>query len=251
VNYPFAIRVATGKVDAVTGKIWQTGLARGPQNYMVHPGQPWLDGYVVTKGMIRQFVAMPLGAGYSVEEQVTGKAEHGGLQIQVFPMKREVFERRFPVRPRQQEMRFEMAGGMARTLSKVASPTAAMGLAPGGRMKQEIYTDQFDLSDWDTSNTSRCFVHLANSMVWRSITGQEPPTVPPTAADYSRAGLPWFEYYADGKEAVSGSSILNGLKSVLQMGKHKSDVPLPENQSATPEKVIRYGRGDRVREGAF
>ena len=33
--------------------------------------------------MIRQFVAMPLGAGYTAEEQITGEAEHGGLQIVV------------------------------------------------------------------------------------------------------------------------------------------------------------------------
>jgi hypothetical protein len=90
-SYPFAIRVATGKVDAVRGNTWEPGLNRGPQNYMVHPGQPWLDGYAVSRGIIRQFVAMPLGAGYSAEEQITGKAEHGGLQLQVFPMRREVF----------------------------------------------------------------------------------------------------------------------------------------------------------------
>ena len=85
-------------------------------------------------------------------------------------------------------------------------------------MKQDIYNDNFDLSDWDTSQSSRCFVHLANSLVWRSITRQEPPTTPATAADYSAAGLPWFDYYDDGKTAVEGSSILNSLKSVLQMG---------------------------------
>lgn len=251
-SYPFAIRVATGKIDAVTGTNWDPSLTQGPQNYMVHPGQPWLDGYVVTKGTIRQFVAMPLGAGYSVEEQVTGKAEHGGLQLQVFPMKREVFERRFPVRKRQENLMEMRAMGMppaaaARTLGL----SKEMGLAPGGRMKQEIFRDTFDLSDWDTSNTSRCFVHLANSMVWRSITGHEPPTVPPTAADYTQAGLPWFDYYDDRREAVEGSSILKGLKSILHIGQEKGDVPLPENEPVTPEKVIRYGRGDRVREGAF
>ena len=96
VQYPFAIKVATGKIDAVTGKDWSNGLHRGPQDYMVAPGQPWLDGYCVEKGVIRQFVAMPLGQGYTAEEQITGKAEHGGLQIIVYPMKREVFERRFP-----------------------------------------------------------------------------------------------------------------------------------------------------------
>jgi hypothetical protein len=27
---------------------------------------------------------MPLGQGYTVEEQITGKAEHGGLQFNIF-----------------------------------------------------------------------------------------------------------------------------------------------------------------------
>ena len=52
---------------------------------------------------------------------------------------------------------------------------ADMGLAPGGRMRQEIYKDPFKLSDWDMDQKSRCFVHLANSLVWRAITGDAPP----------------------------------------------------------------------------
>ena len=59
---------------------------------MVVPEQPWLDGFCVAKDVIRQFVAMPLGSGYSVEEQITGKPEHGGLQIIVYPMKKERYE---------------------------------------------------------------------------------------------------------------------------------------------------------------
>jgi hypothetical protein len=78
-SYPFAIKVAAGKINAVTGETWADGLSRPPQNYLVTPGQPWLDGFVVRKGVIRQFVAMPLGTGYSAEEQITGKAETGGL----------------------------------------------------------------------------------------------------------------------------------------------------------------------------
>ena len=57
---------------------WSLHLNRDPQDYMVLPEQPWLDGYCVEKGVIRQFVAMPLGEGYSGEEQITGAAEHGG-----------------------------------------------------------------------------------------------------------------------------------------------------------------------------
>jgi hypothetical protein len=36
---------------------------------------------------------MPLGSGYSAEEQITGEAEHGGIQIVVYPMKRKVFDK--------------------------------------------------------------------------------------------------------------------------------------------------------------
>jgi hypothetical protein len=57
-------------------------------------------------------------------------------------------------------------------------------------MEQEIYADPFDFEDWDRSISSRCFVHIANSLVWRAITGQAPPTEPPTAAAYTAAGLP-------------------------------------------------------------
>lgn len=32
-----------------------------------------------------KFVAADLGSGYTVEEQVTGKAEFGGLQFDIFP----------------------------------------------------------------------------------------------------------------------------------------------------------------------
>ena len=54
------------------------------------------------KGVIRQFVAMPLGSGYSAEEQITGSAEFGGVQVIVYPMRGDVYERRFPKIVRQE-----------------------------------------------------------------------------------------------------------------------------------------------------
>ena len=84
--YPMAIKVAAGKIDAVTGEPWTNDLSEQPQNYLAVPDQPWLDGFCVEKGLIRQFVAMPLGEGYTAEEQLTGEARHGGLQIVVYPM---------------------------------------------------------------------------------------------------------------------------------------------------------------------
>lgn len=255
-SWPFAVKIATGKVCAVSGEAWRDGLHRGPQDYLVAPLQPWLDGFCVEKGVIRQFVAMPLGEGYSAEEQVTGKAEWGGVQILVYPMKRPAFERRFP----KVERRPQRAFGDLLSSSHVAMPCCApqsvrsMGLGAGGRMRQETYEDPYRLEEWDTDTRSRCFVHLADSMTWRAITGRAPPTVPFTAKEYTRAGLPWFEYYAEGAKAVEGSSILGKLRSIARVGEEKGQVPLPENESVTPERIVELRRGlarDQVREGEF
>ena len=121
-------------------------------------------------------------------------------------------------------------------------------------MSQEIYEDTHEFSDWDLERHSRCFVHLANSLTWRAITGQDPPTVPFTSAEYTRAGLPWFEYYADGEMALPAGGILKTIRSVMQIAKAKGDVPLPENQSVSPDNVVKLRAGLRpneVREGAF
>jgi hypothetical protein len=255
-GYPCAVRVATGKIDAVTGKELQAGLARRPQNYLVVPGQPWLDGYCVKKGVIRQFVAMPLGAGYTAEEQITGEAEHGGIQLIVHPMKAEKYE---AMRKRWSHEGFLTGSGILADMPVMARSSRSvfhidMGLAPGGRMHQEIFDDPHAFDVWDLETSARCFVHLANSMVWRHVTGREPPTVPPTAKEYSKAGLPWFDFYADGAKVVEGSKVLEKLKSVVQMGKKKGDVPLPENEPVEQPRIVELRRGlgkDEVRVGRF
>jgi hypothetical protein len=249
-EYPFAIKIATGKRCAVSGESWRDGLHKEPQDYMVAPKQPWLDGFVVQKGVIRQFVAMPLGSGYTVEEQITGEAEHGGLQVSVCPMKRDVFERRFP---KQSGRRFSLEADFVEATYCCAA-AFDMGLAPGGKMKQEVYEDPYDLDDWHVGSSSRCFVHLCNSMVWQSITGSSPPHPAPTAKSYTSAGLPWFEYYDDSQSVVEGSAILHKLKSVAQQSRAKKGFVLPENDSVTPENVKEYRKGLRagqVREETF
>jgi hypothetical protein len=53
---------------------------------------------------------------------------------------------------------------------------------------------------------------------------------------------------------VQGSSILEKLKSVVQMGKAKGDVPLPDNESIDVDKVVELRSGlkeGQVREGVF
>jgi len=64
-RYPCAVKIAAGKINAVSGAAWTAELHREPQDYVVVPGRPWLDGFSVGAGLIRQFAAMPLGAGES------------------------------------------------------------------------------------------------------------------------------------------------------------------------------------------
>ena len=241
--YPFAIKIAAGKINAATGEEWRDGLHRDLQDYLVTPSQPWLDGYCVERGVIRQFVAMPLGQGYTAEEQITGRGAVGGLQIVAYPLKREAFERS----PR----------WVARSKLSVWSLGAtghAMGLAPGGRMRQEIYRDHHMLEDWDQRHRARCFVHIANAPQWRAITGEAPPTEPITAAHYREAGIPWFDFYAADLAAVDGAGVLQRLKSVVEMGKAKRETPISENDPIVIDRVVQLRRGlgrSEVREGVF
>jgi hypothetical protein len=195
-----------------------------------------------------QFVAMPLGSGYSAEEQITGRPEYGGLQIQVYPMRPEIYEK--AVKPELLDYRYALHAEI------ISSP--AMGLAPGGQMRQEIYHDNFGFDVWDRAHSSRCFVHLCNSLVWQSITGQRPPYPPPTAQAYSDAGLPWFDFYRDDVGVLGGSKSLAGLKSVSQMSASKGDQALRENNAPklssdqviqlrkSIEKAAKVGPGDEL-----
>jgi hypothetical protein len=239
-RYPCAVKIAAGKINAVSGETWTNELHDFPQDYVVSSEQPWLDGFNVSEGLIRQFVAMPLGDGYTAEEQITGAAEHGGLQIIVYPMKAEYYKEVMRRHHEALEMNFDA----------LCAPEAGMGLAPGGLMRQRIDEDPHGLDAWDTEHSSRCFVHLVNSLQFNAVTGKQPPQKPLTAKDYTEAGLPWFEYYSDG-EAVGGSGMLAKLKSLGAKMVEKEGSTLADNEPITPAIVNEVEARSKVREGRF
>jgi hypothetical protein len=243
-QYPIALKVAAGKINAVTGEEWEGGLGSEPQNYLVVPKQPWLDGYSVERGTIRQFVAMPMGTNYSPEAQLTGREAVGGLQIEAFPLGREAYERHMESRRGNSRMRSMASAPQA---APAGAEGADMSLGMGGSMHQEIAEDDFDLEDWETSTSSRCFVHLCNSMLWREITGDEPPTTPFSAREYEQHGLPWFDYYVDGN-VLDGSAKLGQLDSIREAGDKKGVDPIPDNGSVEPKNVVDLSP-DGVRDG--
>lgn len=233
-SYPFAVKVGAGKINVLTGEEWTSELNAAPQDYLVVPRQRWLDGYYVDTGQLRQFVAMPLGSGYGAEEQLTGKAEYGGLQLLVYPMKRSVYRQLF-------EKKWE-GRGIDPALRRMASVNG-MSLAPGGKTREEVHKDPWGISAWDQTKGNRCFVHIANSLLWREITGETPPTTPPTAKEYNDAGLPWFSTYQDPRETLQGSKKLSALSSVAAKAAEVRQIPLPENRQVKPNRVVELVKG--------
>ncbi|WP_031008128.1 hypothetical protein [Streptomyces sp. NRRL F-5727] len=190
---PTALQVGVGKVCAISGRKWTGKLSRRPQNYVVLPRQPWLDGINSGKGTVRQFVAVPLGMGATVEGQVTGEETVGGLQLGGY------------------------GGPPPMPMAAPAGPppaAAAMGIGAGGTMRQEVYQDDRPSRDWSDTADARVFVHLVTPPEWRRITGEAPPPSPVDRAAYTRAGLPWYDYFdADGTD-LDPSGTLADVKPV-------------------------------------
>jgi hypothetical protein len=243
---PRALQVGVGKVCAVTGKRWTGTLSPKKQNYMVVPKQPWLDGIATGHGTIRQFVAMPLGMGYTVEGQVTGEEVFGGLQLKVYEPKQGRFPK--PPPPPQSSMRMRCPAAAPAMASPQCAPQApggtSMGLAAGGRMKQKIYRDSYGLETWDRNNSNRIFVHLVNSQLWREITGEEAPRSPVSAKEYERSGLPWYDLYDEGQSALSGGAALKNVKSVGEMDVDNFGHVIDSTDSVTIDEVTNYAVQD-------
>ncbi len=205
---PTALQVGTGKVCAVSGLPWIEHLVGDPQNYVALPRQPWLDGINAGDGFIRQFVAVPLGSGATVEGQVTGEETHGGVQLRTVGLTEQALAE---WRAAQAAVRPEVCadGGPL-----PAPMGASMGLGAGGRMRQEVYADDRSLSDYDESGALRVFVHLCSAAQWTAITAEVPPPTPVDRDAYVDAGLPWFDFYDADARDLDASKTLAKVKSV-------------------------------------
>ncbi|KAI1385764.1 uncharacterized protein F4822DRAFT_414103 [Hypoxylon trugodes] len=94
---PFMIKLYAGGVNVISEEHYAEDAdtkrrrleilkeKKSLQDYVVVPGQRWLDGIATSPGVVRQFVAMPKGQGYGVEAQLTGKDVVGGLQLEITP----------------------------------------------------------------------------------------------------------------------------------------------------------------------
>ncbi len=247
---PNVVKVAAGKINAVTGKTWNQSLSDDEQDYMVCPPQKWLDGFKTGQGTVRQFIAMPLGKGYTVEEQLTNKDEFGGIQLIVFEPK----EGKFPDEMPEEEDRDE---GPFLCVSKPfegESSETEMGLAAGGKITQKIYPDKYGIDTWDENNFGRVYIHIVNSAMFHRITEMEAPSTPITAETYTEYGLPWFEIYDEHLEDVMIGEELYTIKPVKLIDKMKGLFKQEENLSILiPDKQIKKikTKSDKIDDGEW
>ncbi|GAA1899186.1 hypothetical protein LX12_002003 [Williamsia serinedens] len=227
-SMPFLVKVGAGSVNAVTGGRWTPEPDFEAEDYFEVPEQPWLDGFCTGHNVVRQFVAMPLGGGYTVEEQLVDAPATGGIHLSVYPLKKSVWEQR---------SRGDVDHGMVFNCCGVPGD---MGLGAGGSITQSIATPVEPHDNWDLTAGLSTFVRTVNTQQWQAITGEPPHTSPLTIEEYRAYGFPWFERYDD-TLARQGSESLAAVSTVRQVGAKTGHDPLPDNGGFDPPKPIVVG----------
>ena len=219
---PHALKVGIGGIDALTGESFDPDhLSARPQDYVVIPDQPWLDGINAGDGFIRQFVAVALGEGLSVEADLTGEESHGGLQLSLFAPR----PGRFPDSPPKIDPRYE-------TMCCVQA-SSEMGLGAGGRMRQEIYEDDYGLDTWERKPAATVEVTMLEAHAFAERFGVPVPPTPVDAATYTEHGLPWFDLYDPVRRAIPKTDRLAGVRSVRDRAGEESDAPVAVEDDQT------------------
>ena len=221
---PIAVKIGVGGVNAVTGAAWDDCLRAKPQDYLVSPPQAWLDGIITGEGSVHQFVAMPLGMGYTLEAQMTQAESVGGIQIVVFEPRPDRFPDRAPDKP----------PGPPEMLRE-----PAMGLGVGGQIRQKLYADPYGVDTWDPDNRGSLNVHLVNSDQYQELTGESPLPTPIDARTYAAHGLPWFELYDEGLPHLPPAAPLIRVKTIRELDTLSGLEPGSDEQSFdVPERQI-------------
>jgi len=184
--YPFAIKVTSGGVNAVTGKKMQDEKYWRPQDYVVFPKRPWMEWFCVGNGRARQFVAMPTGKDFG-SARGHGEACPGeDIRITAHPMRADAYG----------EYRARRSALMSDGVGIDGVWNASV---PGKNIFQRRgeRDGEFGQGSWELSAESGCSIYPVNTRDYARITGHTPPGKPPTRVEYTEAGLPWYGEYSE------------------------------------------------------
>lgn len=221
--HPTIAKIATGKVNVINGKSYHDKIIPDNQDYILIPSQHWLDGIFAGEGVVKQFVAMPLGQGYTVEGQITDEEKYGGLQITVF----DALDGRFPDRnPMEDLMARTYSENGAGILFQMAGQKAgvSMGLGAGGNIKQQIFKDKYGFGFWSNEKKANIVIHIVNSIEFKKITGFEPPESPISPEKYSALKIPWYSFYDEVAPVLKPPSIFKRILSIASINKKRGDI---------------------------
>lgn len=234
---PNAVKVGVGNINAISGTSLDVPLHSDPQDYMVCPPQPWLDGINAGDMYIRQFVAMPLGQNYTIEHQLTSVEQVGGIQILVYEPRPGRFPDQAPPMARE---------GQLESPYHEAAPVQELGIAAGGKVKQGIYPDPYGIDTWDLEQWAGIVVHIVNGEQYSALTGLEPPPTPISPKTYTEYGLRWFEMYDESLGTIAAADSLSQVRSVSQEDLAREhadasddasvDVPDAQIETLTPQQ---------------
>ncbi|KAI0132420.1 hypothetical protein BJ170DRAFT_592377 [Xylariales sp. AK1849] len=204
-----------------------TGPKNQDQDYIVVPGQLWLDGIASEPGVIRQFVATRMGSGQSIEAQVTGKETISGIQFEIARLDKKVGS----------SLKDKALAALAKSAQVVmhdaelddeeddddntADVVDEMNTGAGGRIKQTIVKHNHT-GDVKTSNSVLFNVQLLNTLAFARITGKPAPETPISAKTYSDHALPFYNLYEE-PSVVQGD--FSSVKSLAKL-EDNEDEPL-------------------------
>ncbi|KAL9647331.1 hypothetical protein ABK040_011697 [Willaertia magna] len=190
---------------------------------------------------------MQLGEGYTIEGQVTGEENVGGVQVICYRPKESERLKKFPkiTAPLMKKECEKMSKKKMCLSSSLSAPRCRsakseakeLGIAAGGRIKQNIVKDAYGEEFWDVDSKSRIFIHIVNSEMYRQITGENPPNTPVSAQTYSSYNYPWFDWYNENLETIRKSEILENVKSVSEIDQEKYGVSLQNNTTVKINNV--------------
>ena len=315
-------KVSVGRINAISGKEHDLKIRPHRQDYVVIPDQRWLDGINSGQGVVSQFVAMPLGTGYTIEGQITDEERYGGFQLAIFDPRAGRFPEGDPearksaidgrnqraLRVAQEELlkdmppetrtiiqavqdrhyqdaakvlgisedrilniikavRMELEEALGVDGFKNVIPEAhlraergagsfmpgavrfmpaekaviEMGIARGGKIKQQIMEDTYGAESWDDAVFRDVVIHIVNSEVYQQITGREAPPSPITVEQYHSSKIPWYSDYKEKAPSLSPVAAFKRILSVGQIDKNRGVAkrePLPSRE-IRPEEILR------------